>query len=450
MDFFCDGLADELITDLSKIDSLRVIANNSVLKYKNNPASISEISENLNVNYLLEGSVRFSDKDLRVTAKLIDVETSLNIWADKYSGTLENIFEIQEKLSTNIVRSLKLKLDPKETKLLVERPIANLEAYQLYLKARKELHSFFSLDRYKNAIHLMNDCLKINGENALIYGTILTGYLGLLYAGAGDQSDKYRKKVKQYLNDIYRLDQNSEHWHFGNGALAFLSGNLPEALKCYKQALALNENHIEANVYLGIVLLEVGRPEAAEPLFRKLMELDPLTGLGYGLYGYKEWNHGRFQSALPYFRKGWELNPEDGISAWSYACACASCELIEDACQLVDGMSDKLKQSVFGKLSLFLKHALLKNEKEALSVVDEELIGAANIQAFISRDIAGYYAMIDHTDEALNYVEQAINLGYINYPFLAFHHPFYNPLRTNPRFIELMDDVKQRWEVFEI
>jgi len=180
------------------------------------------------------------------------------------------------------------------------------------------------------------------------------------------------------------------------------------------------------------------------------MELDPMSGIGYGLYGYKEWSHGRFQSALPYFRKGWMLSPEDALGAWSYVCACASCGLKEEAYRLVDEMPDKIKQGIFGKLSLFLKFALQKNEKEALSVVDEELIGASNVQAFISRDMAGYYGMIGHIDEALDYVEKAINLGYLNYPFLAFHHPFYDPLRNEKRFLELMDNLKPKWETFKV
>ena len=91
-----------------------------------------------------------------------------------------------------------------------------------------------------------------------------------------------------------------------------------------------------------------------------------------------------------------------------------------------------------------------KNIDKAIATVTQDVIDAANQQPFISRDIAGYYSMIGHMDEALSWVENAINMGYINYPFLAFHHPFYENVRKEPRFKELLDKVKPKWESFKI
>lgn len=258
------------------------------------------------------------------------------------------------------------------------------------------------------------------------------------------------KKIQECIDKAFELEADSEYGHYAQGALSFIQGNHGAAVISFKHALSFDDTIIEANTYLGIIYLEVGRPEAAEPLIKKLCELDPLSPMGYGLLGYKEWCQGRYNTALPHFIKAYELDVSNGMNAWSCACAYASAGKVEDSYKIIDSMPDQMLKSIFGKLAMFLKYALQKNIDKALATVTQDVIDAANQQPFISRDIAGYYGMIGSIDEALRWVENAIKMGYINYPFMAFHHPFYGPLRKEPRFKELMDEVKPKWESFEI
>jgi len=137
-EYFSDGLTEEIITDLSKIHTLRVISRTSAMRLKGTEKDIKKIGKELNVGYVLEGSVRKAGNNIRITAQLIDATSDSHIWAEKYSGTLEDVFDIQERVSRSIVDALKLKLSPEEDQRIAQRPIDNVHAYECYLKARYE------------------------------------------------------------------------------------------------------------------------------------------------------------------------------------------------------------------------------------------------------------------------------------------------------------------------
>ena len=141
-EYFSDGLTEEIITDLSHIHDLRVISRNSAMMLKGTRRETKNIGKELNVQYVLEGSVRKAGNNLRITAQLINALTDDHLWAEKYSGTLDDIFDIQEKVSRSIVNALKLKLNPEESRKIAERPIDNVQAYELHLRARYEMSLF--------------------------------------------------------------------------------------------------------------------------------------------------------------------------------------------------------------------------------------------------------------------------------------------------------------------
>ena len=142
-EYFSDGLTEEIITDLSHINDLLVISRSSAMTFKGTKKKIGEIASDVNVRYVLEGSVRKAGYNLRITAQLIDGITDSHIWAEKFSGTMDDVFDIQEKVSRSIARSLKLKLSNEENERISQRPIDNAQTYEYYLKAIKRIGDFW-------------------------------------------------------------------------------------------------------------------------------------------------------------------------------------------------------------------------------------------------------------------------------------------------------------------
>jgi TolB-like protein/Flp pilus assembly protein TadD len=167
-EFFSDGLSEEIISDLSGIGSLRVISRTSVMQLKGTKKDVRTIGRELGVRYVLEGSVRKAGDDLRITAQLIDARTDAQLWADKYGGMMDDVFDIQERVSRSIVDALEIQLSPQEAAQLAERPIDDVRAQESYFRARSEIWSFMpgSLDL---AISHLEAALDLIGDNALIY-----------------------------------------------------------------------------------------------------------------------------------------------------------------------------------------------------------------------------------------------------------------------------------------
>lgn len=155
--------------------------------FKGTKKTIKEIAEVVNVKYVLEGSVRKADNNLRIVAQLIDATTDTHLWAEKYSGTLDDVFDIQEKVSRSIADALRIKLSPKENLGITGKPIENIQAYEYYLKAKYEL-SRGSIDSFLHARQLLEKGLKMAGEDALLYATL--GYVKNFLYDTGIVSDE--------------------------------------------------------------------------------------------------------------------------------------------------------------------------------------------------------------------------------------------------------------------
>ncbi|UCC73716.1 MAG: hypothetical protein JSV86_03915, partial [Gemmatimonadota bacterium] len=140
--YLSDGLTEEIITGLSCCGPLRVISRNSARALKGTQKDTRTIASELDVQYVLEGSVRKAGNDLRITAQLIDGRTDEHLWSERYSGTLDDVFDMQERISCSIVDALMLELSPEEERRLTERPIDNVQAYECYLRARQEIWLF--------------------------------------------------------------------------------------------------------------------------------------------------------------------------------------------------------------------------------------------------------------------------------------------------------------------
>ena len=197
-EYFSDGLTEEVISDLSKVHVLRVISRSSAMTFKGTKTTIPEIARRLNVQYVLEGSVRKAGNSLRITAQLIDARSDAHIWAEKYSGTLDDVFDIQEKVSRAIVEALRLSLTPAEEHRMAERPIDNVAAYECYLRANADIWRFKE-DSLDGAVQYLQKGIDMIGDNALLYSGMAGVYWQ--YVNIGVKQEEYIAKAEEYVQE---------------------------------------------------------------------------------------------------------------------------------------------------------------------------------------------------------------------------------------------------------
>jgi len=447
-EYLADGMTDEMISKLSRIRDFRVIARTSVMRYKESLKSVAEIGQELSVGTLLEGSVRKMANNLRINVQLVDVKTQTPIWSDEYNRPLEDVFDIQDEVSRSIVDALELTLSPQEKDRLIERPIENIHAYESYIRARQAILAF-DVDAMQRALHEVRSALEIVGDNELLYSTMGWLYVQLVEAGAQSTEDYYQK-AEELASKIFDLNPDSFYGYALRGKLHNGRGNTQEAVRNLKRAYSIEPNNPGVLLQLGYNYVKSGNSSMAKPLLNKLVEIDPLTPLSYNIRGFLDYMEGRFYLSLEYYRKMYELGPESPGVRLFYAFCLAINERVDEACSIVDLLANDSPQTVLADLGLLLKHALRGEKHQALQSLTPGLKATAEKVEYLSRLLADCFALMDEKEEAIYWLENAVNLGFIHYPYLAEYNPFLENIRGEKSFKQLMQKVKYRWEDFEI
>ncbi len=325
-------MTEEIITDLSHVHDLLVISRNSAMTFKGTKKKIKEIAQEVNVQYVLEGSVRKAGNDLRITAQLIDARNDAHLWAEKYNGTLDDVFAMQEKISRKIVDVLKMKLSHEEESRIADRPIENVHAYECYLRAKKEFWSW-SEDGLGRALKEIQRGLKIIGKNELLYAT--EGSIYLRYAFMAVDKEKYIEKMEEHVNKIFELNPNSLYGHFLSALVQYQRRNMQKAVKHLKQTIAMDPQNPDALFWLVYFYATSGKNSEAKPLAEKLIEIDPLTPLNHMMPGWLAELEGRFDISLEYKRKFYEMEPENPWNRWIYAWILSYNKRFDEAFQLL-------------------------------------------------------------------------------------------------------------------
>ena len=446
-EYFSDGLTEEIITDLSQIQELRVISRNSSMIFKGTRKTIRTIGQELKVGYILEGSVRKAGNTLRITVQLIDTKDDSHVWAAKYNGTLDDVLDIQEKVSRSIVDALKLRLSPQETQKIFQRPIDNAHAHECYLRAKQQiwLETESGLQR---ALQYLQNGLDIVGENAVLY--VGMGYVYWQYVNLGFRQEEYLRKVEACVEKAFALDPESSQAHLLLGLInqAF-RGNQQEAVYHLKRALATGPNDFDALIWLSLGYAIVGKVSPAIPLAKRALEIDPLNPVGQRLPGILHFYDGRFDLALEPAFRAYQMDPENPAHFW-YALILAYNKHFEEAYSVIDGSSKAAPDHFYTKLGILLKKAL-KGDRDGVSqLLTPDLKNTSERDVQYSSFLATIFAILDDRKSALDWLENAVNRGFINYPFLSEHDPFLQNVRGEERFRKLMQRIKEKWENFQV
>ena len=441
--YFVDGLTEEIIAELSLRRGLRVISRNSAMALKGTTKDTPTIARELNVSHVVTGAVRRAGEALRVTAELVDASADTSIWSDRYTGTTSDVFGIQEEIARKIVSALEVTLTPREAHAVTRRPIENVVAYDSYLRARQEMDAWLpgSLDR---ATRLVDHALDIVGENPLLLAT--KGQIQWMYVNVMVRPEERCLDEADALA-ARALTMDPDHYLaiFVRGLVAGLRGQTERALIDLRRARELRPG--DSNILVNVARFsQAAGLRNLWPLADEILRIDPLYPVAW--FGPAFVNHltGRFQEAVPAARRAVELagqtSPLHIYAAWILA----SAGVRDEAMELLRRTSADLDGSVNGSWAAFLYHALEGNAERALAHESPELTKAASFVESAARVMAGAYALIGRTDDAIEWTRIAISRGFINHPFLSTHDPFLESIRGDPRFQSLMIALRPRWE----
>jgi TolB-like protein/cytochrome c-type biogenesis protein CcmH/NrfG len=446
-DYFADGLTEEITARLSGVRSLRVISRTSSATFKGSVNDAKKISRELGVRYLLEGSVRRADEKLRITAQLIDAHADAHLWAETFDGKVGDVFAIQERIARVIVSSLQLHLTGEEDRQLRIRPIDNIHAYECYLRARQQGWRWRK-DAIDQAVQLLQNGLAIVGDNARLYAALGIAYLQYREAGI-DFGETRLVQAEGCVKKVVELDGKSAAALQLSGWIHFARAEVQDAVRDLTSALELEPNDADTLLLLSNCYLISGRPDAAGPLTQRLLTLDPLTPLTRCMPAYGSIVEGDFAAAIDPYRQMFEMDPGNPMTRLFYIWVLLLNRRADLIPEIVEAFPNEVRPTAPARIALFLAETLSENSRAKLPTLSAEMEAAIGETDVLARMLASAYARAGATDQAMRWLERAVERGFINYPFLSRIDPTLENLRREPQFDRLMEVVRARWVQFE-
>ncbi len=275
-EYFSDGISEDIITDLSKIAGLTVIARNSSFTYKGRSVDVREIGRELGVRSVLEGSIRRAGQRVRITAQLIDATSGSHLWAERYDRDLTDIFAVQDEVTTQIVGALKVTLSPAEKARLVEKEPSNIAAYDCVLRGREiMLGKDKNRETFVEAVTYFKKALELDANYSQAYASLGFAHMFDYQNRWSDDPDKSLKLAREYAQKAIDNDPNEPMAHGAAALTAIFEKDFDRAQAEVDRTLALNPSSALAHNLLGTIRSYSGRPLEAIPAIEQAMRLDP-------------------------------------------------------------------------------------------------------------------------------------------------------------------------------
>jgi adenylate cyclase len=280
-EYFVDGIVEEITTAISRLPWLFVIARNSSFIYKGRAVDVKQVARELGVRYVLEGSIRKAGNRVRISGQLIDTATSAHIWADRFDGSLDDIFDLQDQVASSVVGAIEPKLRSSEIARATRKPANSLDAYDLYLRAFARFHAY-SKESLREAIALLKRALAIDPSYAP--AAAMVGWCSLVQRGRGwaPLSDAEIEEALRLARQALEAgkDDPDALW-MGGWTIAGLAGEHLAAANAIERALALNPNSAYAWMASGSVWCYRNQPGPAIESFQRAMRLSPFDPHGW-------------------------------------------------------------------------------------------------------------------------------------------------------------------------
>jgi TolB-like protein/Tfp pilus assembly protein PilF len=407
-EYFGDGLTEELIANLSRLKDMRVISRTTTMQYKATKKDIKIIGRELGARYIMEGSVRKFQDDLRITAQLIDVDSDEQLWAETFKGKLADVFDIQEKVSKQIVDALMMKLTPLEKIVLEKRATVNPEAFDCNLRARDFLNR-----RTRNtvniAIQLFEKAIELDPRYAGAYAGLSEAY-ATLYQYFDSKVQWLDKAIDSSLKAI-TYDSTLSDAYSALALAYFYKKSNEEAFTAGQKAIELDPHNFNGYWILGRIYHSTDRDKEAIPLFKKVIELSPDffsayydLQLAFNRLGEKENSEKVLNESLNVYPRYFIQHPDDARAHLYYANSLVKVGKTEEA------------------------------KKEATKAA--ELNPTDPLMLY---NIACFYSSLNDKKTAVEAIKNAFKAGYADYEWTKRDSDLDN-IRKEPEFIELLKD----------
>jgi adenylate cyclase len=279
-EYFSDGITEQIITGLSKISSLFVVARNSTFTYKGKPVKAQQVSEELGVRYVLEGSVQKSEEKLRINAQLIDAIKGNHLWSETYDRELQDIFAVQDDITQKILTALQVQLTRGEQARAFARGTNNLEAYLKYLQAHEK---WIQMNKESNALarQLAEESIALDPNFTAAYGTLAATHMMDVFLGSSKSPKDSIKQAMELNKKAMALDDSLATAYSQLGLLYTMTRQHDKGVAEAERGVELDPNSAVAHDLLGMTLNFAGRPEEAIPVFKKAIRLEPFAPSKY-------------------------------------------------------------------------------------------------------------------------------------------------------------------------
>jgi adenylate cyclase len=440
-EYFSDGITEEILNTLSKIDGLHVTARTSSFAFKNRSVDVREIGKNLNVAFLLEGSIRKADGIVRITAQLTRTDNGFHIWSDSWDRELKNIFILQDEIAALISEQVNKNLEPEHS--VTDYIIENTDALDAYLRANYLLNKW-DFSQGLLIIELFEKAINLDPGFIKAYVGLCNVYTWLGSTGHIEPREAFIK-VEHSISKVLELDPNLPDVYMLMASKNFwIEWDLQNALKNINKALNLKPSYPDALMYKGIFLAASGRVEEALDCLFQADRLDPYanqinSGIGM-IYNYINED----EKALEYFEKNIRIAPFwDAQYIYKIESLCKLDHFDEawDSIQLVE-QNPKTPLSVAElKAYYFARKGEKKEAYAQIGIMEDEekmspLSGSPNSAFF-----AQLYLILGENDHALDYLEKGLNEGATPFLFNKINC-IWDELREHPRYIAAMKRIK--------
>ncbi len=401
-DYFCEGIAEEILNALTRIEGLRVASRTSAFQFKDGASSIQTVARELGVKTVLEGSVRKAGSQLRVTAQLINSADGYHLWSERFDGSVEDVFAIQDEIANKIADALRVRFGPQAKDVLQIRATTTIQAYDYYLRGR-QLSNQFGKSNLENAIKMFDKAIEIDPEYAPAYSGLADSYAILYMFFVASQS------------------------------------NCERAQRASARASELAPNSTEAHVSRGLAEMQAKRFELAEQAFERAIEIDPQMFEAYYYYGRSSTAQGEFEKAVELFEKAAKLRPEDYQSLLLTVQIYRSLGRDEDSREAARRGLERTRRTLAlnpaDVRALYLGAAALSmlDQREEATEWGDRALAIDPDEPSVLYNVACLYSVMGRLDDAMDLLERALLPGMAN-RLWVMHDSDLDPLRKHPRF----------------